>query len=380
MSLRIAIVVPVAAAPDEAGRYHALAHRYVPLGHAEALARRGHEVHVFFDGPPRTFEPAPRVTVHVRSGRLPTVRGRVVGPHLVQAALRTSPDVLHLHHLLAVENLWAATSGPAPVFAEYHGGAAPRLWPKRRVLRRLSRRLAGAFFCSPAHREALVRAGSWDPRAPFTVSPEITARFEGVAERPPPGPGPRVLVVGRCEAPKAPLDTVATLEALVAAAPQARVRWASPGGADAARVRRALAASPRLGARVELGPAPFDEMAAHYAAAEVVISTSTREIGGTVLSEALSQGAPFAAFHLPTFEALAAGCPAVRLVAPRDPSALARAALELAARPELRAAARARFEAALSYDAIAAGRSELYRRALSGPRGASWPTAPGAGA
>ncbi|CAN0595130.1 unnamed protein product, partial [Laminaria digitata] len=134
--MRIGMVVPVPYVPGEQARWSQLAHRYIPLAHAEAQARRGHEVHLFFDGPPRRVDWAPGVTVHVSSGVLPAFRGALRSPHLVQAALRSSIDVLHLHHLLNLESLWPLRAAGLPVFAEYHGGAPPKWQLRRRLLRR----------------------------------------------------------------------------------------------------------------------------------------------------------------------------------------------------------------------------------------------------
>lgn len=363
--MKIAMVVPVAAVEGEPARWPTLAHRYIPLAHAHAQAARGEQVHVFFDGPPRTLTPHPGVTVHVCSGRLPRPRGALRSPHLVQAAARLRPDVLHLHHLLALENLAAAVALHPCVFAEFHGGAPPRWSLKRAALRAVSARLRGAFFPAEAYRRALVEAGAWHPRVKAHVSPETTSRFEGLLAHREGSAGPRVLVVARAESPKAPLATVAVLERIAARAPTAQLRWACPGGAELLQVRHALADRPTLDQRLALSPIPSTQMAEAYAWADVLVATSEREIGGTVMSEALSQGTPVAAFWLPTFEALAGDSPAVTLLRGRDPDRLAAAALTLAGRPRLRAAARERFEGKLSFEAIAEARARIYARCVS---------------
>lgn len=358
--MRVALVVAVPHLPGEEGRWPELTHRDVPLRHASHLASLGHEVHVFFDGPPRVVGEA-GFTVHVEAGPLPALGAVLWSPHLIRAARAVRPDVLHLHHLLAVENVAAAVRGlECPVFAEFHGGTPPRRWARRRLLEWASGRLAGVFTAAPEHLAPLEAAGALSRAVPRHVSPEISARFAGPVARVPRRGGPRILVVGRCEAPKDPFATLAVLRHAVALRPDVEVVWATPGGADAAAVQAELRADPALAGRVRFGPVAPEAMAEAYASADVTLVTSAREIGGTVLMESLSQGTPVAAFALPVFASLGGGCDAVAQVWERDPEALARAALALAERSDAVAAARSRFDTQLSYGAVARARAGLY--------------------
>lgn len=362
--MRIAVVVAVPHLPGEEGRWAELTHRDVPLRHASHLAALGHEVHVFFDGPPRVVGEA-GFTVHVEAGPLPALGAVLWSPHLVHAARAVRPDVLHLHHLLAVENVAAAVRGlVCPVFAEFHGGTPPRRWARRRLLAWASRRLAGVFTAAPEHLAPLDAAGALARSAPRHVSPEISSRFAGPVARPPRRGGPRILVVGRCEAPKDPFATLAVLRHAVALRPDVEVVWATPGGADTAAVQAVLRDDPALAGRVRFGPVAPAAMAEVYASADVTLVTSEREIGGTVLLESLGQGTPVAAFALPVFASLGGRCEAVVQVDGRDPEALARAAVALAEQDELRSVAQAYFDAELSYAAVARARAALYRAAL----------------
>lgn len=379
MSLRIAIVVPVAYEPGEETRWSTLAHRYIPLLHAQHLAERGHEVHVFFDGPERVVRPAPsvlddfasacvepRFTIHVLSSRVPAFGGVVRSTHLVRAAGAVRPDVLHLHNLFAAENVAAAVLLPCPVFAEFHGGQASRFALRRALLRWASARLAAAFFAAPEHAEPALAAGALSRSTIRLTSPEATSRFDEQRLHPPAPPGsPHFLVVGRCERPKDPQATLATFRALARRLPGAQLTWASPGGAETAAVKAEIAADPTLALRVTFGRRSLADMPATYAAADVTLITSEAEIGATVVSESLSQGTPVAAFDLPAIRALGKGTTAVRLVGERHPERLAETALELAGRPELREDARAHFEARLSFSAIARDRSRAYEEAAA---------------
>lgn len=354
------MVVPVPFMEGERAHWSRLAHRYIPLAHAKAQADLGHEVHLFFDGPKGQQAWGEGVTVHTRPTVVPTHRGNLRSIHLVQAALRSRPDVLHLHHLMNVENLCAASRYSGPVFAEFHGGSPSRWWARRRLARAASRGLSGAFFPSWAHYRRVVGSGSWHPETPCHLSPETTSRWETPCAHAH-ASVLRVLVVGRCEPPKAPLATLATVRALLDRVPDAQVRWACPGGRDLGAIEAVLQDEPSLAARLTIESVPLEGMAEVFAWADVTFSTSEREIGATVLSEALSQGTPFVAFKLPTYAALGGTCPAVQLIGSRSPELLADTIVDVAGRPQLRSEARRHFEENLSYAAIARLRAAVYR-------------------
>lgn len=361
---RLVIIVPVPHIPEAEARRDTLSHRFVPMSHARAQVALGHEVHVLFDGPVESSVDD-GVRVHASPSPIPPFRGTLRSPHLVRRAAALRPDVIHVHHILAVENVAAATWLGRPVFAEFHGGAAPRSRLRRGVLRRASRRLAGSFFAAREHYARLRDAGALRPTLPMAVSPEISSRYPRVESKVIRSPSaPRFLVVGRIEPPKQPWETLAVFEWILRLAPGARFTWATPGGRELVGIQQALARRSRLAERVDLGRRSLGEMPHAYADADVVVATSRAEIGGTVMTEALCQGTPVAAFDLPTFRALRGDCGAVRLEPSRRPEALARLAVDLAAQPDLRPLARARFDAALSYEAIARVRSAAYRAAL----------------
>jgi glycosyltransferase involved in cell wall biosynthesis len=360
MSLRIAIIVPVAYTPRE--DWNVYAHRYIPLLHAEHLANEGHEVHLYFDGPDRAADRTAhgRFTLHVVSSIFPAFHGVVRSPHLVRAAAAVKPDVVHVHNLLAAENIAAAVLLDRPVFAEFHGGAPSRFGARRSLLRWASSRLAGVFAPALEHLTPLLEAGALTPSITCHVSPETSSRFHVAAprvlER-----GLRFFTVARCEPPKDPRATVAVFRAL-SRVPEAAFIWACPGGQELESVRNEI--EPSLSARLDFGPRSLAEMPQLYANADVTVITSEREIGATVVSESLSQGTPVAAFDLPAIRALGAGCEAVRLVTGRNVEALASVALELARANGIREKARSHYEQKLSFSAIARDRARIYQRAV----------------
>lgn len=353
--LRIAIIVPVAHTANE--DWTTYAHRYIPLLHAKHLAAAGHEVHLFFDGPARLLHG--NFTLHVSPSRIPPLHGVVRGPHLIAAAARIAPDVVHLHNVLAAENIAAATLLRCPVFAEFHGGAPSSFLPRRALLRWASARLAGLFTPAREHLEPLFAAQALSRSLPTHQSPETSSRFHTPATHPA-SPNLRVLTVARCESPKDPRATIATF-AILARTQNTSFTWACPGGQELAALRSQIDALPNL----DFGPRALTAMPEAYAAADVTVITSEREIGATVVSESLSQGTPVAAFELPAIRALGAGTDAVRIVPNRDPEALARAARELAAVPGIRERARRHYEEKLSFESIARDRARVYQTAVT---------------
>lgn len=346
--MRVAFVVPVPRDAD-ADRAAHLERTWPCVEHARALARQGAHVTLFVDGP-ASGEEALGDGARVRFVRL--VAGRP--ERLVLAAARSRPDVLHLFHLRATAALLAAcaTRG-CVVTAEYNGGP-----PWRRgnaVVRFATRGLDAAFFSARALAEPYVRAGL---SAPVFALPQATSRRR-TADRAAArtrlgyeGDALRLLVVARRTVDKGALCVVDAFRAITRTHPDARLEWASWGG-DAGDV-----SDPRIRvSRID----DASKMADLYAASDVMLHPSHREIGGTSFMEALQSGCPVAASDIPTFRANAIEG-AVELCPVDDAEAFARAALALFHRPDARTRAREGFAAHLSFDAIARRRLEVFER------------------
>ncbi len=348
--MRVALVVPVARArgADTAAQ---LERMWPCVEHARALARQGADVTLFVDGPRSGIEPlgdGARVrTVGLFAARV---------ERLVLTAAATRPDILHLFHLRATPALLAACTVGRTVAAEYNGGP-----PWRRgsaLIRTATRRLAVAFFTAPEIAAPFEEAGL---AAPVATLPEVSSRRTS-ADRERArlrlgyeGEGLRLLVVGRRTREKGAACVIEAFAEITREVPDARLTWASWGG-EVGDV-----SDPRI--VVERVDDP-QRMADLYAASDVMIHASHREICGTAFMEALQSGCPIAASDIPAFRANAIEG-AVTLCPVDDAAAFARAALDLAARADARRRAREGFEAELSFDAIARRRLAVFERLLA---------------
>ncbi len=367
---RVALVVPVPApsrGPDDTASL--LERTWPSVEHGRALAGLGVEVELFLAGP--GFEDAPLAPGF-------TLRIRPVPPTgLVDAAEARRPDLLHLFHLRGLPALLRAAAGSTPCVAEYNGGVPPDGVLKRRLMRAATARLAGVMFTARAQAEGFRRAGALDPSTPVLELPELSSRLV------PPsraearaalglGAGPVVVIVARVEAPKDPLCALRAFARIAERRPEARLEWAHRGGRDLDAVQSLVAADPRLRGRVRLrADAPRDTIAQLWAAADLSIHASHREVCGTAFLEALGAGVPVAASDIPPFRAVAAG-PAgpegVAFAPIGDDEALAAAGLGLLADPSAGPRARAHFERRLSFPALARRRLDAWTSALEARR------------
>jgi glycosyltransferase involved in cell wall biosynthesis len=350
--LRIALIVPVSSRERDRDRLRWI-HRH-NLAQARALARLGAEVHLFVDAPFAAVEHDDGIRLHFVRRRVPAIPGA----HLVAAALLLRPQVLHQFHLLDVRTLALSSLAPVRTFAEYNTGPVPHTSARRAVMRAATRRLTGVFFTAVEMAAPFVSLGAISPAAPIVAVPEISSlvpaadregsrRALGVR-------GLLVLVVARAAEVKDPFTALEAFDRIKMRRPDATLIWAAiEEGPLHREVRmRVEKSGGRMLLRAEIAPL--------YAAADVMLHTSRREACGAAFVEALGAGVPIAGSDIPPFRALALGG-AARLCPLGDPGAFAEAALELAADPEARRRARARFENALTFDAIAERKMRAYR-------------------
>lgn len=307
----------------------------LPRGHAVAQPPPGwritvlrHRLGLHWVAAPAVF--TPYVLRLLRGGTVDLLRGHSVrhtGPALLlgRALARTRvPIVLHHHHL------------------------APR-WA--RLDAAIARRADAVVTVSEHSRRELVAAGVPDER--------VHVVLDGVAAPPPtdgwpdawPGPGLRLLYLGRLEARKRP---GLAIEALRRCELPASLVIAGEGPQDELRAR-AAGLPVRFTGRVSEA-----EKWRLYDSADVLLFGSTLEGFGLVVAEAQSRGVPVvAAAGTATAEVLVDGRSGL-LVAP-EPDAFAVAVRDVAARrAEMSAAAREnarRFD----WDACAAAVAEIYR-------------------
>ena len=120
-----------------------------------------------------------------------------------------------------------------------------------------------------------------------------------------------------------------------------------------------LAARP-LGQRVRLlGRLSRAGARALIGEADALVQSSTREVCGIAVLEAMAAGTPPVVTDIPSFRAVLGDCGA--RFAPGDPAGLASGVLRVLADPTQRARCRARFERELSFDALAERVERVYR-------------------
>ena len=322
----------------------------LPREHRAGPPAPGREVDVLGHGPelhwtraPRVF--APYVVRLLRAGRVDLLRGhsvRYTGPALLlgRALARSrAPVVLHHHHL---DPRWA------------------------RLEAAIAARADVVVTVSEHSRAQLVAAG--------VPAARVRVILEGVATPPgtdgqagawPPGPGLKLLHLGRLEARKRPEVAVDTLVALRRRGVAASLVIAGDGPLRASLAERARAGG--VEALVAFaGRVSEDEKWRLYDTADVLLFASTLEGFGLVVAEAQSRGVPVvAAAGTATAEALDPG--ASGLLAPPEGEAFAARVAELSD-AERRAAmgTRAReFARRFDWDACAAEVAAVYREAVA---------------
>lgn len=269
-----------------------------------------------------------------------------------------APDVVHVHglnHPLAARQLARAVG--APVLVQDHGTRPPVGW-RRRAWRWAYEPLAAAAFTARDQAAPFVRAGALPPDMPVYEVLESSSAFapgDRDAARRETGMfgDPCLLWTGRLDANKDPLTALAAFERAAPRLPDARL-WCCFGAAPLLDVvRRRVVASPLLRGRVRLlGRRPHAELELRFRAADFFVQTSRREGSGYSLLEALACGTTPLVTDIPASRRIVGDVGALTPVG--DPDALAEAMVAWAARDAAagRRAARARFAAALTFDAV----------------------------
>lgn len=298
----------------------------------------------------------------LRAGGGPALRGWRIPWRLHAAARAARADVVHLHgQIFPLQTLALRRALPrrTALLVQHHGGdppAGPRAWLHRAGLRAAD----GFMFTAAEMAEPWRAAGMIRPGRP--AYPVIEASTDLCPPAQPPArplPGdPALLWVGRLHPLKDPLTVLEGFARALAALPGAILSMAF-GSAELLPVVRERIGRPDLAGRVVLlGELPHADLPGLYAAADIFVLGSRREAAGFALIEALACGLPPAVTDIAPFRAVTGGEAGVHWPA-GDPAGCAAAIIALARgdRPAQRAAARRRFEAALSWPAI--GRAAL---------------------
>ena len=291
---------------------------------------------------------------------------------VIDHVVAVGADVVHLHGFvrpLLARNLRAALHD-APLLVQDHGSVVPG--GARRLFWRLAFGEADAVaFAAREQAAPFLEAGVLRRGMRVFELFEDSTSF-GIADRDAARAAtglfgdPCVLWTGRLDGNKDPLVMLDAFERAALELPDARL-WCRYGDAPLlGEVERRIAASSILRERVTLlGRCTHAEMQAHYHAAELFVQPSHREGCSYSTIEALACGVAPVVSDIPSLRRIVGDAGA--LVPPSDANALADAIVEQARRdPEARrAAARARFESALSYDHVGRELRRAYETMIS---------------
>ncbi|MFZ5476444.1 MAG: glycosyltransferase family 4 protein [Myxococcota bacterium] len=335
-------------------------------GFATALAARGHEVHVVQELGVRAEVVRDGVTWHFVPPTVATrLTRRVVGlarrhpmvptpaPGIVPAIERLRPEVIHTFDLVFYPTLillgrLARRLGAALV-AHYHGGDPATSAPGREIERRALAEVDLALFTTREHaaRFPIERVATLAETSTFFGPGD---RAEARARTGLAG-DPAILCPGRLDPVKDPRTTLAGFARVRAARPDARLFLAYTDDT------LGLPTPPGV---TRLGRVPHAEMEHLFRAADLMVQSSVREVCGVAVLEALACGCPPVVTDIPSFRWLVDGAGALFPVGAAE--ALAGAVLSLA--PAV--SPRARFEAELSFAALAARLEGHYAEAIRG--------------
>lgn len=288
---------------------------------------------------------------------------------LRQCLVDLAPDVLHVHGMdFARDVLELARLAPqVPILLQDHASRPAPLW-RRGLARRGFAAASGVAFCSLQQAEPFVKSGLFRPQLKRYEIPESTCRFSpGDRERARQVTGvhgePALLWVGHLDANKDPLTVLDGVARAARELPQLQL-WCCFGAAPLMnRVQQRIAALPVLTGRTHLlGRVPHDQVEWLMRAADVFVLGSHREGSGYSVIEALACGLPPVVTDIPSFRTLTGQGEVGTLWPCGDAERLAAALLSMAAvYRSLRAVARARFERALSFEAVGARLAAAYQ-------------------
>lgn len=276
------------------------------------------------------------------------------------AALR--PAVVHVHGLRQIRQVWWLTRQSAPVLVQEHGGRGFS------GLGRAARRLAWSKVRGIACAGGDAQAADWRP-----LMPASARMFDLVAGSTTFVPGDRALArrvarldgdpaivwIGRLTPDKDPMTALDAVAACAERFPALTLTMVFVDAPILATVRARIDGDPLLRDRVTLrGALPHAELEQMLRGADLFLLSSRREGCNFATIEALACGTPVAVTDLPSFRRITGDGRFAARFAAGDVAAAATAiravaALGEAERATLRTAARAHFDATLSYDAIA---------------------------
>jgi len=334
---------------------------------AKAASRAGVDVSV--------VQAAHRTETIVRDG----VRYHFVGDtarrpeQVFERVASLSPEVIHVQGLnspRAIRPLARATAN-VPILIQDHGSVVPTGW-RAKAWRLALAPIAAVTFTSREQAEPWKTSKVLRADLPvFEVLESSTDFMPGDRDEARRLTGmvgdPCLFWTGRLDANKDPLTMLAAFERASAVLPDARLYCCFGEAPMLADVERRIAASDVLARRVTLlGRLPHDELEMRYRAADFFVQMSHREGSGYSLLEAMACGTTPLVTDIPAARSIVGDAGSLTPVG--DARAFGDALIAWASwdRDELRMAARARFDAALTFDAIGRQLRSAYESVASG--------------
>jgi glycosyltransferase involved in cell wall biosynthesis len=310
-----------------------------------------------------------------------------VGARVAAAVRRARPTAVHVDGLIfpaLVRALRWVLPRSAAIVVQDHGGvrldSGALQTPKRRLLYGLGLGAADGFMFT-TREQALPWQIAGIIRSSHAVH-EILESSTDMASWPPGGdatqtlPGrPSVLWVGRLDENKDPLTVLEGFARATVVLPDAALTMVYGDDRMLPEVQAFILRHPALQSRVHLrGRVDRRALPGFYAAADIFVLGSHREVACFSLIEALSLGVTPVVTDIPAFRSLTRGGRVGSLFPAGDPGGLA-SALETVARSDVRArrpAVRDHFERELSWAAVGRRALAIYREAAAKRR--FWPT------
>jgi len=287
-------------------------------------------------------------------------------PPFIDALVKEAPDVIHVNGLIfpgLVEAIRGKAQPRTMIVVQHHGGEFPLrgsglsgIWLRRRWYRGLA--AADALSFTAADQAAPWRAAGVIAKQRVIEIIEASTTMRSVSrERARTAIGadgsPLILWVGRLTTNKDPLTVLDGLERALPQLPGAKALMVFGDNTLIESVDQRVRASALLLDRVTLvGRLDRAELPNYYAAADVFISGSHYEGSGYALIEAMSAGVVPVVTDIPSFRAIA-GDAGARWT-PGDADAFARVLVAVCSADldVQKAAAKARFDRFLSWEAI----------------------------
>jgi len=289
------------------------------------------------------------------------------------------PDVVHVNGLdspIQTRMLRAQLPASAAIVVQDHAGTPPRSPLKGVVRRRLMRAVDAWLFTSSGQANEWVHGGYMRSSDVFDVmaaSTGLTPVDRAIARQMTGLVGtPALIWVARLDANKDPHTVLDGIERLATQFPNLTLTMIFQGGPLEDEVRRRVASSPNLVARVRLiGATAHQELAAWYSAADVFVLGSAQEVCGYALIEACACGAVPVVTDIPSFRSITGGGAIGRLWRRGDAHGLAEAVTSVHPRlDDERARVEAHFAAALSWSAVGRRARAVYETVVDRRRSA----------